>query len=183
MKLIVGLGNPEKQYDGTRHNTGFAVLDNYAAQEGAIWQDRPKFRAMLAELPSAEKVLLAKPTTYYNQVGESVRSIASFYKIQPSDILIVHDDLALPLSTLRTRVGGSGGGNNGIKSLNSSGGEATYRLRIGIDAPSRQLIGDSDFVLSRFSSEEKSMIDQLQPKIIGLIGDFLADKLEYTTQK
>ena len=97
--------------------------------------------------------------------------------------MIVHDDLALPLGTLRTRVGGSGGGNNGIKSLNSSGGEATYRLRIGVDAPSRQLIGDSDFVLSRFSSEEKSTIDQLQPKIIGLIGDFLADKLEYTTQK
>lgn len=178
MKLLLALGNPESKYNGTRHNVGFFVADTYAAEQGLTWQAKPKFKSVVAE---SNGYLIAKPTTYYNLVGESARAIADFYKISPHDILVMYDDLALPLGTVRTRMGGSPAGNNGIKSLNQHLGEGTARLRIGTytDSPMDQ----TDFVLGRFTAAERQIINNVLPKITGLIDAFLSNSFEVTTHK
>lgn len=183
MKLIVGLGNPEKKYEKTRHNVGFAVLDAYAEREKTDWQEKVKFKALVAELPTAEKTLLVKPTTYYNLVGESVRALADFYKIAPENILIIHDDHALPFGSLRTREQGSDAGNNGIKSINTHVGSSTKRLRVGTNSEHRGNKSDSDFVLSAFSAKEKKELPRLQEKIAEIIDDFIDNKFFVTTHK
>ena len=154
MKLIIGLGNPEKKYDGTRHNVGFFVLDQLAEKNGLTWQHKDKFKAFVAELPD-KSALLVKPTTYYNLVGESVRALADFYKIPPEDILIIHDELALPFGTIRTREQGSDAGNNGIKSINAHLGPTTKRLRIGIRNELAEHMDAADFVLAKLTPDEK----------------------------
>ncbi|HRF28721.1 MAG TPA: aminoacyl-tRNA hydrolase [Candidatus Saccharibacteria bacterium] len=184
MKIVFGLGNPEQQYDGTRHNVGFAVLDEYAAKNGVSFQAKEKFHADIAEFTiSGEKVLLVKPATYYNLVGQSLRAIADFYKVEPEDILIVHDDLALPFGTVRTRIGGSDAGNNGIKSVNQHGMEQTNRVRIGIATEQRALLGDSDFVLAKFTAEERKVLSVMQQKIAELVDDFLAGNFNHATHR
>jgi len=160
MKLIVGLGNPETKFDATRHNTGFFVLDSIANDQGINWQHKDKFKAHLAELPG-KKGLLVKPTTYYNLVGESVRALADFYKIPPEDILIVHDELALPFGVIRTREKGSDAGNNGIKSLNTHLGPLTKRLRIGIQNELTEHMDAADFVLAKFTPNEKKQLKEI----------------------
>ena len=118
MRLIVGLGNPGAEYSQTRHNFGFIALDDYVARHGGVWHYKAKFLADVAELViNGSKVLFAKPQTFYNLTGESVQRIRSFYKIELSDVLVIHDEMALPLGTIRTRLGGSDAGNNGIKNM------------------------------------------------------------------
>jgi PTH1 family peptidyl-tRNA hydrolase len=180
MKLIIGLGNPELRYDGTRHNVGFAVLDAFAKIKSAVWQHKSKFRADIAELPD-KSALLVKPTTYYNLVGESVRSLADFYKIPPEDILIIHDELALPFGTLRTRYKGSDAGNKGIKSLNTHLGTTTKRLRIGTDNELSAFMDASDFVLARFTpAERQQLATSLLPHAAAQIEKFLDGSFEPT---
>jgi PTH1 family peptidyl-tRNA hydrolase len=183
MKLIVGLGNPEKKYDDTRHNVGFDMLDSYAEREKAKWQDKPKFKAYVAELSADDKVILAKPTTYYNLSGESVRAIADFYKIPAQNILVIHDDHALPFGTVRTREQGSDGGNNGIKSINTHISAGTSRIRVGTGTELRDKMSDSDYVLSKFSAAERKQLSAIQPKINEIIDDFINDKFFATTHK
>jgi PTH1 family peptidyl-tRNA hydrolase len=175
MKLVIGLGNPEGKYTSTRHNVGFAALDRYAAKNSLSFQAKDKFKADIAEATIAgEKIIFAKPATYYNLIGESVRAIADFYKINPSDILIVHDELALPFGVIRTRVGGSAAGNNGIKSVIEHIGQDTARLRIGIYNDLRGRMPDADFVLGKFSSSENESLQTLViPKVCDLIDDFI----------
>ena len=183
MKLIVGLGNPEKKYDKTRHNAGFEALDFYAEQKKIDWQDKTKFKAMVAEISGDEKVLLVKPTTYYNLVGESVRTIADFYKVEPRDILVIHDDHMIPFGTIRTREQGSDAGNNGIKSINAHLGPNTCRIRIGTGAELREKMADSDYVLGKFSATERKELPELQNKIAEIIDDFVAGKFFITTHR
>lgn len=176
MKLIIGLGNPEDKYNGTRHNVGFAALDEFAKKNSLSFQAKEKFKAHIAEITNAgEKVIFAKPTTYYNLVGESGRLLADFYKIDPSDILIVHDELALPFGVVRTRLSGSAAGNNGIKSIIEHIHHDTPRLRIGIYNELRGQMPDADFVLGKFNKEE---IEHLQkdifPKAVELIDEFIS---------
>ena len=131
MKLIIGLGNPEPRYDGTRHNAGFWLLDQYARHRKLVFQPKTKFKASVAEFDAAgDKVIMAKPTTYYNLSGEAVRALADFYKVPVGDILVVHDEIALPCGTIRTRRGGSDAGNNGVSSVTEHLGDGTARLRI-----------------------------------------------------
>jgi PTH1 family peptidyl-tRNA hydrolase len=184
MKLVIALGNAEPRYDNTRHNVGFWCVDAYAKEQGATWKQSDKFRAYIAEATlNGEKVILAKPTTYYNLVGESGRSIADFYKIAPEDILIIHDDFALPLGTLRTRLGGGDAGNNGIKSMTQHLGGETARLRIGTYTEHRDIMDDVDFVLGHFSKDEQTVLTNLLPKITGVINSFIGDIFESTTHK
>ena len=183
MKLIIGLGNPEKRYDGTRHNVGFAVLDTYAQREAVDWHDTPKFKAHIATLPTAEKVLLVKPTTYYNLVGESVRSLADFYRIAPEDILIIYDDHALPFGVLRTREQGSDAGNNGIKSLNAHVGPTTKRLRVGTHSDARAMMNDADYVLSTFSTQEQATLSDLSTTIADILDAFINNAFAATTHR
>lgn len=182
MKLIIGLGNPDQQYDGTRHNVGFWCIDTFADQQGAAWKQSTKFRAQVAELSlDGEKVLLAKPTTYYNLVGESAHLLADFYKIAPEDILVIHDDFAIPLGTIRTRIGGSDAGNNGVKSINLHLDPAVRRLRVGIYTEHRDCMDDVDFVLGRFTADEQKLLTDLSPKISSIITSFVHGAFEPTT--
>ena len=177
MKIIFAQGNPGQQYVTTRHNIGFMILDAFA--NGNSFTPKPKFFADIAELSiDREKVLLVKPQTFYNETGRSARAILDFYKLTPSDLLALHDDLALPLGTLRVREKGSDAGNNGIKSLNSHLGPEYMRLRIGIYNELRDRIHDADFVLSNFTKDEASRIaTDITPKAIELIEDFCRGRL------
>lgn len=185
MKLIFGLGNPGSNYDGTRHNVGFMALDKLAAREGVEFAQKPKFKAFIAECSLAgEKVLLVKPSTFYNLAGESYRSLLDFYKLAPEDTLVVHDELALPFGTVRTRVGGSDAGNNGIKSVNLHGGTASNRMRVGVANEQRAIVGDTDFVLGRFSPEERTVLtDKVLPKILEAIDEFADGNHSITSHK
>lgn len=178
VKLLVGLGNPEKRYDGSRHNVGFALLDVFAKEQGVGWKESAKFKAFVAELPS--KDLLVKPTTYYNLSGEAVRAVADFYKVTPENILVIHDDHVLPFGTLRTRSGGSDAGNNGVKSINSHM-PGTNRLRVGTHTELREKASDVDYVLSKFSADEKQALALLQKDCNKIITEFLNGTFTATT--
>lgn len=182
MKLIVGLGNPEERYAETRHNTGFKVVDYYVGEQGGTFQTKDKFKAQIAELTvGSEKVLFVKPTTYYNLSGTAVRAIADFYKIGPENILVIHDELALPFGTIRTRIGGSDAGNNGVKSVTEHLGPDTARVRVGIYNDLRDQIDDADFVLSRFTKTETEKFGDLYKKTTSIIDAFIANNFSSTT--
>ncbi len=182
MKLVIGLGNPEDKYLRTRHNVGWRMLDIYADKQGSDWQNKAKFKALVAEITvEGEKVILAKPTTYYNLSGEAGRAIADFYKIAPQDVLVVHDELALPFGTIRTRLGGSDAGNNGVKSISQHLGENTARVRIGVHNNLRDRIDDKDFVLNNFTGAEDEALKELSQKVSSIIDDFATGQFQSTT--
>jgi len=184
MKLIFAQGNPGLEYNKTRHNVGFRILDAYTEQHKLDWTTKAKFLADVAEFTEiGEKVLLVKPTTFYNETGRSARALVDFYKLDPThDVLVIHDDLALPFGTIRVREKGSDAGNNGIKSLNAHLGETYTRLRIGTWNELRDKMGDIDFVLAKFSSSEiKRLQDDIIPHAITLIEAFCHGTLETTS--
>ena len=183
MKLILAQGNPGEKYTTTRHNIGFVVLDSFAKQRDLRFQSKPKFMADIAEYTySNEKVLLIKPTTFYNETGQCARALIDFYKLSPADsVLVIHDDLALPFGTLRTREKGSDAGNNGIKSLNAHIGPEYSRLRIGIYTDLRDRMNDVDFVLGHFSKKESETLETLFVKTNDIITTFLDGTFQTTT--
>jgi PTH1 family peptidyl-tRNA hydrolase len=154
IRLVAGLGNPGAEYASTRHNIGFMVADQLAAQFGSTWEKSTKWDALLAKCGD---VFLTKPMSHMNRSGYPLLAIAQFYKIDPPEILVVLDDMALPLGRLRMRLGGGSGGHNGLESVivQFATGEIP-RLRIGIgEAPAE---GSVDYVLSRFFEEEKPIV-------------------------
>jgi PTH1 family peptidyl-tRNA hydrolase len=154
--LVVGLGNPGRQYENTRHNVGFMILDRVAAAVGAAFESRPKWQAHVAKLPDG--TLLLKPQTFMNLSGRCVRQVMSFHKWSPQDLLVVYDDAALPLGRLRFREKGSAGGHNGIKSLiEHLGGDAFPRLKVGIGASRPG--GMTGHVLGRFGEDEREALE------------------------
>lgn len=186
MKLIFAQGNPESDYQNTRHNVGFAVIDRLAAKLGAKWENKPKFHAIIAEITiDGEKIILAKPTTFYNETGLSAQKICSYYKLALGrDLLVIYDDLSLPFGTIRIRQQGSDAGNNGIKSINSHINSDFTRIKIGTSNDLRQHMDDATFVLSKFSADESTQLsDKIIPTAIDLIDKFCADKLEITSHK
>lgn len=152
LRLVVGLGNPGAEYAGTRHNAGFMVVERLAAAGRVAFR---RERAWKCELARDGDLLLSKPLTYMNASGEAVRALADFFKIAPSEMLVVSDDLALPLGKLRLRPSGSAGGHNGLRSIAAHlGTQEIPRLRIGIGAAVR---GETvDYVLGRFEEEERA---------------------------
>jgi PTH1 family peptidyl-tRNA hydrolase len=157
MKIVVGLGNPGKRYQGTRHNVGYAVVDALAeAPSSSNFQSR--FDAQIAELiEEGEKALLVKPETFMNLSGRAVRQVLDFYQATPHDLLVVCDDINLPLGKLRFRARGSHGGHNGLRDIQNHLGTSVYsRLRIGVDSPQEE--GAIDHVLGRFRPSEKPVI-------------------------
>lgn len=183
MKLIFAQGNPGSDYARTRHNVGWIILDALADTHSATFQPKDKFKADIAELTiNGEKVILAKPSTFYNETGQSARAIVDFYKLDPAtDVLVIHDDLAIPYGTIRARAQGSDAGNNGIKSLNAHLGPEYHRLRVGIWSDLRDKIHDVDFVLGRFSNEETEQLPDIIDKSTRLIDQFVTGQLEHTT--
>jgi PTH1 family peptidyl-tRNA hydrolase len=151
IRLIAGLGNPGPEYAATRHNIGFMVVDQLAAQFGSAWEKSGKWDALSAKCGA---VLLIKPLSFMNHSGYPLFTVAQFYKIGPEQMLVVLDDFALPLGRLRLRAQGGSGGHNGLESIIAQfGTEEIPRLRIGIGAAPCE--GSTDYVLSRFFDEEK----------------------------
>jgi len=185
MKLILAQGNPGTEYEKTRHNVGFLSLDYYAVKHGLNFQAKSKFHADITETTiDGEKVLLVKPTTYYNETGKSARALADFYKIETENILVIHDELALPFGTLRTREKGSDAGNNGIKSLNAHLGENYARIRVGTWNEIADRQGSFDFVLSKFSADEMEKLQKdIFPKVNELIDEFIIGQHATTSHK
>jgi PTH1 family peptidyl-tRNA hydrolase len=155
--IIIGLGNPGRQYEGTRHNAGFAVLDRLAAAGGVAFQSSPRWQCHLAKLPGCGTLLL-KPQTFMNLSGRAVQQVLGFYKWTPAQMLVVYDDAALPLGTLRFREQGSAGGHNGIKSIiQHLGSDAFPRLKFGIGGGNPgAMVGH---VLGKFRPEEQELFE------------------------
>lgn len=185
MKLIIAQGNPGATYTNTRHNVGFLLLTAYATQQGLTFTPKPKFLADIAEYTvNGEKVLLIKPTTFYNETGRCARAIADFYKVPITNILAIHDDLALPFGTLRTREKGSDAGNNGIKSLNAHLGQGYMRLRVGIHSEQAEVMGQADFVLAQFTAAQQEQLNStISPKVTQLIDNFVQGNHTSTSHK
>ena len=158
MKLIVGLGNPGREYEHTRHNVGFQVAEELARRYRVTLKAHAKWKARVAKVAEiGDGVLLAEPTTFMNLSGWAVREIAAFHKLGPSDVLVVVDDADLPLGRLRMRTGGSAGGHNGLKSIIQELGTVEFpRLRVGVGRQAGEL---KNHVLGRFSADEKAHID------------------------
>ena len=169
MKIIFGLGNPGNQYNFTRHNFGFLSLDFYAKINQLEWHAEPKFQALTAK---HQNLLLVKPQTFYNQVGESLQNLCHFYKIDPQrDLLVIADDFDLDFGQLRFRQKGSAGGNNGLKSIiKHLNTEKFPRLRLGSNNPPlRNKLGDINFVLSKFTPDEKTQLPQILQNVLKII--------------
>jgi len=161
-QLIVGLGNPGREYADTRHNVGFMIVDRLAAREGAEWRTEKRWDAQLAR---AGAIWLLKPQTYMNLSGEAVSSLTGFYKIPASAVLVILDDMALPLGKLRFRANGSAGGHNGLQSvIDHLGTQSVPRLRVGIGAADPG--ASVGHVLGRFREEERPVLnDTLQREL------------------
>jgi peptidyl-tRNA hydrolase, PTH1 family len=164
MKLIVGLGNPGKQYEQTRHNIGFEVIDALSSTFN-IPLNQSKFKGLYGiGFHNGEKVILLKPLTYMNLSGESIRAVMDYYEIELEDLLIIYDDLDLPVGKIRLRPKGSPGGHNGIKSTVAHLGTQQFnRIRIGIDRPQAGM-SVPDYVLGRFRPEEKTFTEDAVKK-------------------
>lgn len=160
VKLIIGLGNPGKPYEHTRHNIGFNVIDELANRWNAPL-NQTKFNGMYATLHRPEgKVMLVKPLTYMNLSGECVRPLMDYFNIEIEDIIVVYDDLDLEMGKLRLRAKGSAGGHNGIKSLIQHLGTQEFnRIRVGVDRPPAGM-KVADYVLSKFSKEDQPIVKE-----------------------
>ncbi len=176
MKLIVGLGNPEKKYDNTRHNIGFMVLDYYL--NNVNWQE--KFNALYYKtLINNETVMFIKPLTYMNLSGQAVREFVNYFDIDVKDILIIQDDLDEEIGCFKLKTNSSSGGHNGIKSIISELNTQDFaRLKVGIGTDN---INDTiDYVLGKFNSNEQKILHDLMPTFMEIINSFIEKGIERT---
>ena len=171
MKLVVGLGNIGKEYENTRHNMGFMLVDRYLQYKNITDKFKEKFNAMYIETTiNNEKVIFIKPMTYMNNSGIAVRSFVDFYKLNSEDVLVISDDLDLDLGKFRLRRNGSSGGHNGLKSIISHLGTDNFkRLRIGISNDEDDVI---NYVLSKFSKKELNEIDTMFDTLVDVLDDY-----------
>ena len=200
MKVILALGNPGEKYVHTRHNAGFLVIDQLASGQSAHFSNKPKFFADVAELNSftvnsaanaklpvtipREKILLVKPTTYYNEVGVAARALMDFYKLTLDDVLIIHDDTDLDFGKIRVRKGGRDAGSNGLKSLHAHIGADFWHIRIGTDNLLQRQVSTDRFVMMNFNSDELTILKNWAiPTARTMIHDFLSDHISAISVK
>lgn len=171
MKLVVGLGNKGREYENTRHNMGFMLIDRYLQYKNITDKFKEKFNAIYVETTiNNEKVIFIKPMTYMNNSGIAVRAFVDFYKLNSEDILVISDDLDLDLGKFRLRRNGSSGGHNGLKSIISHLGTDNFkRLRIGISNDEDDVI---NYVLSKFSKKELNEIDTMFDTLVDVLDDY-----------
>jgi PTH1 family peptidyl-tRNA hydrolase len=187
MKLVVGLGNPGRQYLGTRHNIGYEVVDALAIKLGWVQSvdefnrlAKTKFESLALEgmAPNGEKALLLMPMTFMNDSGRSVAAAMGFYQLSAQDLMVVLDDLALPCGRLRLRAGGSSGGHNGLKDIERMIGTDQYpRLRLGIDPALPPMTG-KDYVLGKFTPPQRALIDPAIDRACGAIVSWIESGIE-----
>ena len=171
MRMIVGLGNPGKEYAKSKHNIGFMVLDAYADLKSLKFLKESKFQG---ELVRYQDTILLKPKTYMNNSGISVQAVAKFYQIETKDILVISDDLDLPFGKLRLREKGSAGGHNGLKSIIASLGTQDFcRLRFGIDRDDKEVV---DYVLGKLTKDQAKQLKELVITTNNILDDFVLGK-------
>ncbi len=165
--LLTCLGNPGKDYEATRHNIGFMAADELARREG-VKINKLRYRALTGEVQvGGQRVLVLKPQTYMNLSGESVKLAGGFYKIPPERVLVISDDVALPLGKLRIRAGGSAGGHNGLKNIIAHLGTDQFpRIRVGVGAPAHPEHEMIDWVIGRFTPQEKKVADEAAARAV-----------------
>ena len=178
MRLVIGLGNPGAQYEHTRHNIGFRVVDMLAANYGWKWERRN--RAMLASgTIGPEKVVLVKPLTYMNHSGEAVRELVHWYKLQPEDLLVIYDDLDLPTGKVRLRAKGSAGGHNGLDNIIRHLHTNQFpRLRIGIGRPTNHRVETINYVLGIPPAEERTLLEIAEQRATEAVSMIIQKGLE-----
>ena len=177
--IIVGLGNPGRQYEGTRHNAGFISL-NYIAEELGVKINRVKFKSTVGEATiSGKRCLLMKPSTYMNLSGQAVTEAMSFYKIPPQHVVIISDDISLDVGKIRIRRKGSDGGQNGLKNIiYLSGSDEFPRVKVGIGKKPHPEYDLKDWVLSRFTEQDKKLITERLSDIKGAVELIVADDID-----
>lgn len=188
IKLIVGLGNPGKKYDGTRHNAGFWLVERLAAQHRLTLRKEPRFHALVARLDSASgPAWLLLPQTWMNESGSAVAALAQFHKIAAEEILVVHDELDLPPGGVKIKQGGGHAGHNGLRDIiEKLGAPDFWRLRIGIGHPRDAAASEQevvDFVLHPPRKEERALIDAVIDRGVAVFDLILADKMAAAMHK
>lgn len=183
MKLVVGLGNPGKEYINTRHNIGFELIDFIAKKENYTFKFDKKFNCEIADTSiDGEKVIIIKPYSFMNLSGSVVSKIISFYDIDINDILVIQDDLDMEFGKIRISYDSSSGGHNGIKNISECLGSQKYiRLKIGISNDKE--IDTKDYVLGKFSKEEKEKLVHIYEKIDNILSDFVCMNIEELKMK
>jgi peptidyl-tRNA hydrolase, PTH1 family len=179
MKLVIGLGNPGPQYERTRHNAGFRIVDKLAVKFGWKWAER-RGRAVLASgTIGSEKVVLAKPLTFMNLSGESVAELVRWYKVQPEDVLVIYDELDLPVGKVRLRPQGSAAGHNGLESIiRYLHTDQFPRLRVGIGRPSKQHMDGADYVLGTPPGDERILLATGEDRAIEAVEIWIAQGID-----
>jgi PTH1 family peptidyl-tRNA hydrolase len=182
IRLIVGLGNPGKEYERTRHNAGFWLVERYATQNGVVLRKDPKFKALVGRHEQGG-VWLLLPQSFMNLSGQPVQMLAGFFKIKPDEILVVHDELDFPPGVARLKQGGGIAGHNGLKDISQRLATHEYwRLRLGVGKPPPGREG-ADYVLERPPAEEKTAIDWAIERSIGVLPQLLAGDLQGAMNK
>lgn len=173
--LIVGLGNIGKAYDDTRHNIGFKAIDHFTSKnEFPDWVERKDLKCYFTSKQMGEsKVIVIKPTTLMNLSGEAVSAVSTFYKINHAYLAVVHDELDIPFGQVRTRVGGSSAGHNGVKSVTQAIGEEYGRIRVGIGPKTDDRMDSADFVLGKFPAEQQAQMSNLTGETSDILSEFV----------
>jgi len=179
LHLIVGLGNPGKEYENTRHNVGWRVMDELARRYGLKFDKKEKKSITASGIINGKKVILAKPQTYMNLSGEAVRGLVDFYKIDTERLLTISDDLDLPLGTLRLRKTGSAGGQNGLKSIiqHLGGNQNFNRVRFGIGRPPGKM-NPKDYVLGGFKGDDAILVVEVVDRAANAVETWLAEGID-----
>lgn len=166
MKLVVGLGNPGKEHSKNRHNTGFIILDKIAVEKGLEWRMEDKFECELVEF---DGVILAKPQTFMNNSGNAVSKLINFYKVGVEDLIVIHDDVDLPLGAIKKQKGKNAAGHHGVEDIiEKLGSKDFWRIRVGIGKPQDKRIPVDKWVLQDFSDEELEKVRSLKVDILSL---------------
>jgi peptidyl-tRNA hydrolase, PTH1 family len=183
IRLIVGLGNPGQEYERTRHNAGFWLVERYATRHNIVLRKDAKFQALVGRPAGADGVWLLLPQTFMNVSGRPVQMLASFFKIKPDEILVVHDELDFPPGTARLKQGGGIAGHNGLKDISQRLATHDYwRLRIGVGKPPSGREG-ADYVLERPPAEEKTAIDAAIDKSLELLPQMISGDMQGAMNK
>lgn len=185
--LIIGLGNPGKDYAGTRHNIGFEILNEFASNNDFPgWVAKKDLKCQLTLQNMGEnRVILCKPATFMNNSGEAAQAVQRFYQVYNQNTLAVYDELAIPLGSLRTRLGGSDAGHNGVKSLIQHMGDDFGRLRVGVGSKVSKKADAADFVLGKFTNQEQELLPQIVKEACAIITEYIfgGQQLPHETRK